>query len=154
MARERAYPKQRAFLTAYAISGRITEAARVARIDRRQHTRWYKASADYRSWFDEAQEAMAQMLEDEAIRRAHEGVKRPVLYKGRPVHIGSGRKILYETEYSDQLLVMLLKRFRPQQYRENVMTEHTGSIELVERMQAARKRIFEMRKAENAGTTG
>ena len=151
--REPHYPKQRAFLTAYAATGRITEAARLARIDRHQHIRWYKASADYRAWFDEAQEGTAQALEDEAIERAM-GFKVPVLYKGKPVKVGGGRKILYQKEGSDQLLIVLLKRFRPALYREQVTTEHSGTIEIVERMQAARKRIFEMRKAENAGAIG
>lgn len=145
------YTSQKAFLTAYAACGKIVEAHRAAKLPHNQHWKWYKADEEYRKFFDEAQEAVIQKLEDEAIRRAHDGVKRPVMYKGQPVKL-SGRRILYETEYSDQLLICLLKRFRPQLYRENQTVEHTGSVELIDRMQAARKRIFELRKTENAGT--
>jgi len=149
--------RQRAFLKAYSICGRISEAARIAQIDRQDHKRWYKADPVYRMAFDDHQEETAQLLEDEAIRRAYEGVKRPVLYQGRAVKIGGSRKVLYETQYSDTLLIALLKRFRPALYRENTVVEHTGSIELVERMQQARKRLIEMKKndqANNAGTAG
>ena len=40
-----------------------------------------------------AEQRAAQELEDEAVRRAKDGVKRPVLYKGAPVKIG--RRTLY-----------------------------------------------------------
>lgn len=149
--KSRSYLMQRAFLAAYAVSGRLGEAAKIAKVDQHRHSQWYKHDAVYRAAFDGAQEEIGQLLEDEAVRRAYEGVKRPVLYKGKPVLIGGSRKILYDTEYSDTLLITLLKRFRPQLYRENTTVEHTGSIELVERMQAARKRLVEMRKADNAG---
>jgi len=51
-------------------------------------------------------------LEDEAVRRAREGVRRPVRYKGKIVG--------YETDYSDQLLVFLLKNWAPDKYREQL----------------------------------
>ena len=148
------FAKQRAFLKAYGICGRVTEAAKLAHVERHRHSRWYKQNPEYRMAFDEQQEVLAQSLEDEAILRARDGVKRPVLYKGYPVKIGRSRKILYQTEYSDQLLITLLKRFRPALYRENVTTEHTGSIELIERMHSARKRLFEMKQNDDAGAAG
>jgi hypothetical protein len=46
-------------------------------------------------------------LEDEAVRRAHDGVTKPVLYQGKRVYI-NGRP-LYEHEYSDAMLMFLLK---------------------------------------------
>jgi len=148
------YLRQRAFLKAYSISGRVTEAAKIAQVNRHDHKRWYKTDSAYRIAFDDCQEETGQLLEDEAIRRAYEGVKRPVLYQGRAVKIGGSRKVLYETQYSDTLLLALLKRFRPALYRENTTVEHTGSIELVERMQQARKRLIEMKKNDNAGAAG
>ena len=48
------------------------------------------------------------MLEEEARRRAVDGVVEPVYYKGEPV--GGIRK------YSDQLLVTLLKGYRPKKF--------------------------------------
>jgi len=65
-----------------------------------------------------------------------------VLHQGRPVK--HGRKILYDVEYSDQLLLALLKRFRPALYRERTETQVTGSLEIIDRLQAGRKRLLEM----------
>jgi len=56
------------------------------------------------------------MLEDEAIRRAHQGISVPVLHKGKQVYV-DGRP-LYKTEYSDQLLMFLLRGLDPERYRE------------------------------------
>jgi hypothetical protein len=54
--------------------------------------------------------AMAgRMLEDEAVRRAHEGVRRLLTYKGKPIRIQGEH--LYETTYSDSLLQFLLKAY-------------------------------------------
>ncbi len=110
----------------------------------------------YRNAFTAVEDEAGQALEDEAVRRAKEGVQRPVLYKGKPVRTGRGRsaRILYETEYSDQLLIALLKRFRPALYRERTVTEVTGSVELVDRLQAARKRVIEMQRNDSPAATG
>lgn len=145
------FVKKKAFLAAYAATGNMTLSAKAAKIPRSSHFDWLKAERnlpagerEYTNAFEDIQESVAQTLEDEAVRRAHEGVKRPVMYRGAPVK--QGRRILYEVEYSDQLLLALLKRFRPAAYREHLTTEHTGSIEIVDRLQAARKRLIEMRR--------
>jgi len=135
--------KQRAFLAAYAATASVSAAATAARVMRSQHYRWLEQEEYRRAW-DDTQEEAAQTVEDEAIRRAVNGVKRPVLYKGAPVK--TGRRILYEYTYSDTLMVALLKRFRPALYREHVTAELTGSIEIIDRLQSARKRLIEMQK--------
>ena len=58
-------------------------------------------------------------LEDEAHRRAFEGVPEPVFHQG--VECGSVRK------YSDTLAIFLLKAHRPEKYRENSRMELTGA---------------------------
>jgi len=58
--------------------------------------------------FGQVWEIGLDAVEDEAIRRAYDGVEHPV-YGGGP-HFGSVRK------YSDPLLIFLLKYFRPQRY--------------------------------------
>jgi len=68
--------------------------------------------ADYKAAFAEAEKRAVMALEDEAVRRAREGVRRPVRYKGKIVG--------YETDYSDQLLVFLLKNWAPDKYREQL----------------------------------
>jgi hypothetical protein len=51
---------------------------------------------------------MTQTLQDEAVRRAVEGIRRPVLYRGKQVYIHG--EPLFDIEYSDQLLIRLLVR--------------------------------------------
>jgi hypothetical protein len=43
-----------------------------------------------------------------------EGVRRPVLYRGKQVYIQG--KPLFDIEYSDQLLIRLLEAFNPEKY--------------------------------------
>lgn len=72
--------------------------------------------------FDEAVlEAINQgydMIEEEARRRAVEGVLTPVFYEGEEV--GQVRK------YSDQLLVMLLKGYKPKKFNRGVTAKFDG----------------------------
>jgi hypothetical protein len=50
------------------------------------------------------------VLEDEAVRRAYEGVEKPVCQMGKEVGV--------IREYSDTMLIFLLKGLRPAKYRE------------------------------------
>jgi hypothetical protein len=141
--------KQIAFLKAYRITANITGAERACKLRPGTHHDWMQAKETiYRKAFLDIQAEMGQILEDEALRRAHEGVKRMQFYKGKPLR--QGRKIVYETEYSDQLLVLLLKGFLPEKYRERTTVEHSGSIDLVERLTAAKQRLGILKR--NDGT--
>ncbi len=61
----------------------------------------------------QAEEAAADLIEREAIRRAVEGVQKPTgWYQGEP----GG----FVTEYSDVLTIFLLKGLRPERYKERV----------------------------------
>lgn|SRR5215469_1096363 len=143
------YPKKRGFLAAYGATANLRAAARAVGISQKLHFEWLRHDEVYRAAWENVQEEAGQQLEDEAVRRAKDGVKRPIMYKGRPVK--QGRRILYVTEYSDQLLALLLKRFRPHLYREHVTTEVTGSIDIIQRLQEGRKRVLEMRAKEQSG---
>jgi hypothetical protein len=146
-ANKRTPARMRAFLAVYEETGRLTEAARIAGVSRQTHYNRVATDAAYRKAFEEAEERAAQTLEDEAVRRAVTGVRQPVMYQGKLVKLG--RRTLYVTTYSDMLLLALLKRFRPHLYRDQAVTEHTGpvDIDIVSRMQAARKRLAETRAA-------
>src|SRR5579862_8502519 len=99
--------KARAFLAAYRQTGNITKAAAAAKIDRTLHYRWLKKLAGYEKEFEEAEQELGDVLEAEAIRRANEGTLKPVFYQGSPC--GAIR------EYSDTLMLALLRRFKPKQ---------------------------------------
>lgn len=111
-------PKKRAFLAAYARSASITKAAEIAQIDRCTHYDWKDTDPDYAAEFERTKIVACETLEDEAIRRAHEGVQKPV-YQG-------GKRVGYVQEYSDTLLIFLLKGGLPDKYKERGVTEHTG----------------------------
>ena len=112
-----------------------------------------KNDATYQKAFEAVAEDIGRDLEIEAIRRAM-GAKRPMYYRGKAVKTGRNGRTVYEFEYSDQLLIALLKRFRPALYREHTTTEVSGSIDLVDRMQAARKRLIEMKRNDGSAANG
>src|SRR5580704_17843420 len=100
--------QQRRFLAAFAACANIVKAARWAKLNRACHYNWLKEDPTYKARFDAATSQAARTLEDEAVRRAHEGIKKAIRYKG---------KILgYETEYSDSLLLALLKANAPDKF--------------------------------------
>ena len=73
---------------------------------------WRKHEPEFDAQVEEAVEAATDRLEDEAFRRAHDGVQ------GRPV-FNNGEIVGYLHEYSDRLLETLLRARRPDKYREN-----------------------------------
>jgi hypothetical protein len=104
-------------------------------------------------------------LEDEAIRRASEGVSRPVLYKGRQVFVNGSP--IYETEFSDTLLIALLKGLRPETYNrdrheimipsigpENEQARQLAEIFTVEELEEFKVRLKKLREREAAGQLG
>ena len=110
--------KKRAFLAAFAECGTVTHAAEIAGISRRMVQYWKKDDPEFAEAFRVAEEKAADRLEQEARRRAIEGVSEPVFHKGEVV--GTVQK------YSDTLLIFLLKGARPEKYRERVTQEITG----------------------------
>ncbi|HKA18802.1 MAG TPA: terminase [Blastocatellia bacterium] len=70
----------------------------------------------------EAIEAGTDFLEDEARRRAVDGVTKPVFYQG--LECGSVQ------EYSDGLLQFLLKGRRPEKFRDNINLDVSCAIQV------------------------
>lgn len=66
------------------------------------HDQWEKAIVD-----------AAGLLEDEAWRRAHEGVNEPI--------IQNGQIIGFQRKYSDTLLIFLLKHIKPEKFGDKLM---------------------------------
>jgi hypothetical protein len=112
---EIASPHQRAFLAAFGETGNIRLACMIAKVGRSSHYRWMDESPSYRDAFEVAREDSADLLEAEARRRAVEGVEKPTgWHQGKP----GG----YVREYSDLLLIFLLKGARPETYKDRVDT--------------------------------
>ena len=108
-------PKQRAFLAAYMRVANVSRAAELAEIDRTSHYVWKQEDEEYRAAFEAAKELACEALEDEAIRRARDGVEEQVWFQGAVC--GTVRK------YSDTLLIFLLKGAKPEKYRDNVKSD-------------------------------
>jgi hypothetical protein len=131
---------QRAFLAAYAKTGNISRSAKAARIDRDTHCNWLKfpgpAGEAYRAAFAVAEEMAADVLEEEARRRAVNGLVRFQFDRhGNPLKHPVTGKPYTETEYSDLLLRELLKGNRPAKYRDQ--PKEAVSVEDVVRLFAA-----------------
>lgn len=83
-----------------------------AGIARRTVYDWRDENADFAKRWDKALDIGVTVLEDEVVRRALDGVVKPVYQKGRKV--GTVR------EFSDTLLIFALKAYRPKKYRDNI----------------------------------
>lgn len=95
--------------------GTITKAAQSVEIDRSTHYYWLENDEEYAIAFRRAEQMAADLLEEEAWRRAVEGDERPIYSKGKK--IGSVRN------YSDGLLTFLLKGAKPEKYKDRVQNE-------------------------------
>ena len=110
--------KTKAFLAALRKTCNVSRAAEAAGIDRHLHYKRLKKDPHYQYLVAEALAEGAQTLEDAAVERAVNGVLRTKYWQGAPCGM--------EMEYSDSLLMFLLKAAKPQKYRENFKVEHTG----------------------------
>lgn len=104
--------KQARFLDALASYGNVTQAAKACGMPRRTLYDWRRDDAAFAEAWEAASAVGADALEDEARRRAFKGTLKPVFQGGEKV--GAIR------EYSDTLLIFLLKGAKPQKYREHV----------------------------------
>jgi hypothetical protein len=127
---------QNSFLNYYIECGTISKAAQKAGITRQAHYNWLKddKSGRYRKAYETADKMAADLLEEEAFRRAVEGDLQVVYYKGEEV----GKRRVY----SDQLLSLLLKGKKPQ-YRENVEITNNVNLEISDAVEKMRERMKE-----------
>ena len=125
---------QNAFLNYYIELGTISKAAKKAGINRHTHYDWLKndKKGKYRAAFELADKMAADLLEEEAWRRAVTGDLRVVYYKGE--NVGEQRV------YSDQLLALLLKGRKPQ-YKESAEINASVTVNMSEAVGAARRRV-------------
>jgi len=112
--------KKRAFLAAYSECGNISTAAKLAEISRQAHYEWMQSDPDYPALFKAADQTAAEALEAEARRRAVQGTAKPVFYKGE--ECGTVQ------EYSDTLLIFLLKGAMPGKYKDNFSVDANVNV--------------------------
>ena len=103
-----------------ATGGNVTRACVAVDIERTTPYSWREDDPDFAKSWDRSKQIGAEVLEDEARRRAFEGFDKPIVHQG----------VITATmkEYSDTLAIFLLKGAMPEKYRERHQTEHSGSI--------------------------
>ncbi|WP_047236655.1 hypothetical protein [Chromobacterium subtsugae] len=106
------------FLEVLADTANVSKAARAIKMARPYLYELKAKDKRFSAAWDEAIALGTAALEDEAARRAMEGTLRPVFYKGAKV--GTIR------EFSDTLLIFLLKARDPEKYADRVKQELTG----------------------------
>ena len=104
--------RQARFLEALADTGSVASAAAVAGTSRTRVYELRKADPAFATAWQEAEEIAADRLEDEARRRALDGVPEPLVSAGKLVRDDDGQPITVR-RYSDNLLLALLKAHRP-----------------------------------------
>ena len=128
-------PKKKAlFCQALAEGGSVSKAASAVGVSRNAMYKLRKRDEEFAQEWDDAVESGTDVLEDEAVRRAKEGTDKPVFYQG--VECGRVR------EYSDTLLIFMLKARRPEKFRDGVVDKSEGVNQLAE--------LVETMKAEHA----
>lgn len=122
------------FLNYYVETGTISAAAKKCHISRQTHYDWLKNDKKgfYRKAFEKADRMAADLLEEEAWRRAVEGDIKIVYYKGE--------KVDEQREKSDYLLGLLLKGKKPQ-YRESTEVKTTVNIDMTDAVSSIRQRL-------------
>ena len=114
--------KQADFLDRIAGGWSITDGAKAAGVSTRTIYDHKAADSAFATALEDALEAGSDVLEDEARRRAVDGVtqEKGIYHRGNLV--GS----VIETTYSDTLLIFLLKGRRPEKFRDRTDQRHSG----------------------------
>jgi hypothetical protein len=110
--------RQKDFLNALEDTASVRRAAKVSKVPRRTVYDWLEKDEAFKIAFDRSKLIAADALEDEAVRRAYEGYLKPVYHGGKKV--GTIR------EYSDTLLVLLMKGGMPEKYKDRFAGEMSG----------------------------
>lgn len=125
------------FLRIYARTASITRAAEMVGIDRSTHYRRLRKDPVYKQRFEQIyQDESFGVLEDECIRRAVEGVNKPLTFQGmislrENPNTGKLEPVTVK-EYSDSCLQFLMRGRKPHIYRERFQHDHKheGSVGL------------------------
>ena len=111
-----------AFLEMLTEEGSVVAACKRLGLHRPSMYAWRDDDKEFAEAWQAALGLGVDAIEDEAIRRAKEGVEHKVYYKGEPV--GS-----YQ-EYSDQLMMFFLRAAKPEKYGNRSEVHLTGAVAL------------------------
>jgi Bacteriophage Sf6, terminase small subunit-like len=113
--------KEAAFLEVLSTNGgNVVRACADTGFSRNAAYQWRADDPEFAAKWDRAVEIGTDALEDEAPRRAHDGTEKPVFQQGKQV--GTVR------EYSDTLMIFMLKARRPDRFKDRVANEFSGRV--------------------------
>ena len=125
---------QQAFLAAFSAIGIMTKAAKAAKVSPCQPYEWLKEDGlhgdEFRRLYAEAEKHAGEALEAEARRRAVDGLKRFKFHNGTPIIDPETEQPYFEYEYSDTLLIFLMKGVMPDKYRERQSVDLNSKVEV------------------------
>jgi hypothetical protein len=104
--------RRETFLGVLAETGNVTRAAACVGMTRRQMYYHREADAEFAEAWEDAVEQATDELEEEARRRALEGVEEEVYFQGEVVG--------YKRVYSDAMMALMLKAYRSKRFRDRV----------------------------------
>lgn len=113
--------RQQRFLQALAEADDVAAATTFAGVKRAKVYQLRKTDPAFAAQWDRAKEAAVGRLEQEARRRALEGLQEPLLSDGKIVRDDDGRPVAVR-RYSDDLLLALLKAHRPEMFGDHRLT--------------------------------
>lgn len=120
-------PKKAAFLAAYAECGTVRGAVKASKVHADSHYRWLREDPSYVLAFEDAKRRSAAVMEEEARIRAMHGVRRLKFNKhGEPLIDPATGEPYQEMQYSDTLLIFLLKANNPSKFGDRIETTHKG----------------------------
>lgn len=124
--------KQERFLALLGEGYTVAAAAKTVCVSRSNVYKRREADETFAADWDAALEEGTEYLEQEARRRAVKGVKREKLhfYQGEVIKDPDTGKPYKEvvTDYSDTLLIFLLKARKPEVYRDHATVKHEGKV--------------------------
>lgn len=120
---------KRDFIDLLANAGNVSKVCMALNVSRNRMYDAARRSPKFKAQWDTAMETAKTLLEDEAWRRAFDGVEKPVIYKGEQALDKDGNP-LFIKEYSDHLMTVLLNGNFPEKYRYNSKVDHNVSGEL------------------------
>lgn len=160
--------KVAAFCAALAETCNVGKACAAVGMGRTTAYAWRDDEPEFAALWDRAMKVGVTALEDEAHRRAFDGVADPLTHQGQftyqyevardeqdeIIHNEDGTpkmiiardsrgepKIATIRKYSDTLAIFLLKAHAPDKYRERQHIEHAGQVDIVNVLNAARTRV-------------
>lgn len=160
--------KLTAFCAALAETCNVGKACAAVGIARQTAYEWREEDPVFAAQWDRALKVGVSALEDEAGRRAFEGMNEPLTHQGQFTYLYETRKdadgedivdplsntpmmfpvldangkhqVATIKKYSDTLAIFLLKAHNPDKYRDNSKIELSGQVDTVATLIAARKR--------------